>query len=1115
MSSRVARFTAAFQALLLMGTLLLPALAAATEISTDLWVYSDGDTVTVTGIDFGADEVVSLVTTDPVGTVVDSGTTTTDGSGGFTYSFILSVTIGGIYDVAATGQVSGLMATTQFDPPAQSAFSPSSVTYGDTVNSSGSGATNNGAVTFTGHSNSPCNNAPNSALGSTTASPAGDWGPTALRPSVAVTRIKAASGTGSDCDSIAVAKAGTATTGTPSTGLITAGANFSVNTTTSSNRGVAGNVALGSWTIEKTSGPGNAGSLNCGAAAGSVSEVQTNSGFSETAVATFTCSPNGGAGTYTFVVHFSDSDGNYNNSDSTEQQVVVWPVVHATTLTASLSPDSIIYGQQTTISGVLTDDTAASFIVGVSVVDSTENNANGSCNGTATAFGNDATDANGFYTLTFTPHQAGDVDIRSTYAGDATHASAQACDTLSVSRAPTETSASLADPSITTAESTTVSGSVLSHYGVSFLTPAPGGNNARGDLSFVLYSDASCTSGASGIGAAETVNVAQVSADNNPVSEIGFSYASVLTHTISGLPQGTYGVRAVFTDNNGQDGNYSDSQSPCLTLEVIADDSDGDGVNDGVDNCPAVANADQANNDGDAIGDACDADDDNDGVLDGSDNCQFVQNAGQANNDGDALGDACDDDDDNDGVLDGPDNCNFTANAGQEDLDSDGIGDACDDDIDGDGVLNGSDNCPLTPNPLQEDNDGDGLGLACDSNDYAPVVHEAQDANGNEGDTLSTSGYFSDGDADAVLVITSLDPNVVDNGDGTWDWSLATNDQISGSTCVYVTDGDPSHDPDPDCFDWSAINVAPTATLNSADVDEGTPISLSLTDAHDVSSVDEGIGFTYAFDCGDGAGYGSFTSTSTASCPTNDNGSRSVGAKIQDKDGGIREYTDTVAIANVAPTIQSLGAGSAAKCNTANNLTINFTDPAGSYDTYTAHINWGDGNSQDVSSYATGTPVPHTYTAAGSYTVTVTVSDEDGGTSTSMTATLVTNFSTDGILQPVNWTQGNQDPSIFKWGSTLPVKIQFFDCDGSLASGLFVTLAVYKQTSSTPTYGTEESIQNTNSPDSSGVMRWTTNQYLYNLATKSLADSTATYKVTITVSATGQTVSTLFGTKAK
>ncbi len=55
-------------------------------------------------------------------------------------------------------------------------------------------------------------------------------------------------------------------------------------------------------------------------------------------------------------------------------------------------------------------------------------------------------------------------------------------------------------------------------------------------------------------------------------------------------------------------------------------DTDGDGVADTSDNCPGAANADQANNDVDTDGDACDADDDNDGVPDASDACPTQAN---------------------------------------------------------------------------------------------------------------------------------------------------------------------------------------------------------------------------------------------------------------------------------------------------------------------------------------------------------------------------------------------------------------------------------------------------------------------------------------------------------
>ncbi len=71
-------------------------------------------------------------------------------------------------------------------------------------------------------------------------------------------------------------------------------------------------------------------------------------------------------------------------------------------------------------------------------------------------------------------------------------------------------------------------------------------------------------------------------------------------------------------------------------------DTDADGVLDHEDNCPAVANPDQADTDGDGLGDACDADDDGDGVRDVLDNCPTVANPGQADSDGDGMGDACD-----------------------------------------------------------------------------------------------------------------------------------------------------------------------------------------------------------------------------------------------------------------------------------------------------------------------------------------------------------------------------------------------------------------------------------------------------------------------------------------
>jgi VCBS repeat-containing protein len=109
-----------------------------------------------------------------------------------------------------------------------------------------------------------------------------------------------------------------------------------------------------------------------------------------------------------------------------------------------------------------------------------------------------------------------------------------------------------------------------------------------------------------------------------------------------------------------------------------------------------------------------------------------------------------------------------------------------------------------------------------------------------------------------------------------------------------------------------------------------------------------------------------------------DNGDYAVLVTVSDDDGGSGSDTVVVSVLNVAPSVDA-GDDLVAPEGTPVDILANFSD-AGSLDTHTASIDWGDGNTTPalVDALAGTVSGTHSYSDNGPYLVTVTVTDDDG-----------------------------------------------------------------------------------------------------------------------------------------
>ena len=416
-----------------------------------------------------------------------------------------------------------------------------------------------------------------------------------------------------------------------------------------------------------------------------------------------------------------------------------------------------------------------------------------------------------------------------------------------------------------------------------------------------------------------------------------------------------------------------------------------------------------------------------------------------------------------------------------------GVGTCGPSDADRDGVPDEQDNCPTVANPDQADADRDGKGDLCDFNAFPPAVgrHATPNpATGPEGSRarrrrarspMPTAPSTSSNQTSGV-------GGTVDNLDGSWYWSYTPTDQGSGTVDVQATDTEHTTT---DSFGWRALNVPPTADMtNDGAIDEGGTATVSLTNPFDPSSDDTTAGFRYAFNCDGGSlpdTYAAADASNHTTCTFHDDGSYTVAGRIFDKDDGYVEYTTTVHVRNVAPTITdvtSLGAtGSACQLGSATTLGFAWNDPAGAHDTYSYDVDWGDG-----SPHATGAERDLARVRAqprirgGLVPISIVVSDEDGGSSAPATVDVAHTLSTSGLQAPLG-----KGRTSFKLGSTIPVKLGVTDCSGASLAGL--TLHVHLALVG----GGDASVVSSSAADIGDLMRssdGTGGQYQFDLSTK-------------------------------
>ena len=243
----------------------------------------------------------------------------------------------------------------------------------------------------------------------------------------------------------------------------------------------------------------------------------------------------------------------------------------------------------------------------------------------------------------------------------------------------------------------------------------------------------------------------------------------------------------------------------------------------------------------------------------------------------------------------------------------------------------------------------------------------------NEGSIAFNTGNVGDVGDDTLTLVADRG-TVVDNGDGSWSWSLSTVDgpDESGTVTITVTDEDGAVDDV--SFNLVVSNVAPTIAADQAGVTVEESMTAAMTGTYadvgdDVLSLSSSVGTIV--DNGDGTWAWSFD---TIAGPAE---SQVVTVTVTDHDGLSTSATFNLTVDNVAPTVAVDDAAVAGQEGTT--ITNSGTHADVGNDVVTVTSDLGTVITNPDGTWDWSYLAPNGYDTA---TVTVTATDNDGAQTT-------------------------------------------------------------------------------------------------------------------------------------